>query len=88
MMAVGDEAGEQMDDEVHRAAMAGVLDLTDVFELIVDGLDERAFAQEELLGEVHQDGAHVLAEFLRSLVMRRTPWSTTRRSARGGELEP
>jgi hypothetical protein len=63
LMAVGDEAGEQMDEEVHRAAMAGVLDLADVLELVVDGLDERALAQGEPVGEIHQDIAHVLAQF-------------------------
>ena len=31
--------------------MAGVLDLADILELINDRLDERAFAQEQLVGE-------------------------------------
>ena len=43
-MTVGDEASDQVDQEIDRAAMAGVLDLTDVFELIIDGLDDGALA--------------------------------------------
>ena len=63
MVAIGDETGEEMDDEVERAAVAGVLDLTHILELVVDALNERALAQEQLLGEIHQDIAHVLAQF-------------------------
>jgi len=34
LMAVGDEACDQIDEEVDGAAMAGMLNLADVFELI------------------------------------------------------
>jgi len=44
--------------------MTGVLDLTDVLELIDDGLDERAFAQEQLIGEGQRDIAPILAQVL------------------------
>lgn len=60
-MAVGAEAGHQMDQEVERTAMAGMLDLADVLELVVDRLDERPLAQEQLVAQVHEDVAHVLA---------------------------
>ena len=43
-MAVGDQPCDQVDQEVDGAAMAGVLNLTDVFELIIDGLDDGSFA--------------------------------------------
>ena len=43
-MAVGDESCDQVDQEVDRAAMARMLDLADVFELIRDGLDDGSFA--------------------------------------------
>ncbi len=43
-MTVGDEPRDQIDQEVDGAAMARMLNLTDVFELIGDGLDDGAFA--------------------------------------------
>ena len=43
-MAVGDQPCDQVDQEGDRAAMARMLDLADVFELISDGLDNGAFA--------------------------------------------
>ncbi len=52
-----------MHKEVVRAAVTGVLDLADVLELIVDGLDERALAQQKLVGEVHEHTTHILAQF-------------------------
>ena len=61
-MAVGDEAGDEIDEEVDRAAMPSVLDLADVFQLIVDGLDDRPLAQEQLVRHGQQTVAHVLAE--------------------------
>jgi hypothetical protein len=41
---ISHQPGNQIDKEVERAAMAGMLDLGDVFELVIDGLDDRAFA--------------------------------------------
>ncbi len=43
-MAVGDQPSDQVDQEVDRAAMARMLNLRDVFELVRDGLDDGAFA--------------------------------------------
>ena len=51
-----------MDQEIDGTAMARVLDLTDVFELIVDGLDEGALAQEQLVREQQQAIVHLLAQ--------------------------
>ena len=45
LVTVGDEAAEEIDEEVDGAAMARVLNLGDVFELIEDGFDNRPFAQ-------------------------------------------
>ena len=58
-MAVGDELSYQVDQEVMRAAMARVLDLADVRELVNDRLDERTRAQGSLIVERQQpmDGA-------------------------------
>jgi hypothetical protein len=42
LMTVGGQAGEELNEEVERAAMAAALDLADVLELVVPALDERA----------------------------------------------
>ncbi len=48
-MAVGNEPCDQVDQKVDGAAMAGMLDLADVFELIIDGLDDGPLAQEKFV---------------------------------------
>lgn len=48
-MTVGDESSDQIDQKVDGAAMAGMLDLANFFDLIRDCLDDGAFAQEELV---------------------------------------
>ncbi len=62
-MAVGNEPGDQVDQEIDRAAMARMLDLTDVLELIIDGLDNRSLAQEEFVRHLKQAIAHPFAQF-------------------------
>ncbi len=62
LVAVGDEARDQMDDEMGGVAMARMLNLRDVLELIEDRLNERAFAQQpRLLVGVLWRRPHVLA---------------------------
>jgi hypothetical protein len=51
-MTIGDEARDQVDQEVDGATMAGMLDLRDVFELVGDGLDERSFSEKKLVRPV------------------------------------
>jgi hypothetical protein len=60
LVTISGEASEQMHEEVEWAAVAGVLDLGDVLELIDDGLDKGAFAQEQLVGERQEDIAPIL----------------------------
>jgi len=48
-MAVGNEPCDQVDQKVDWATMARMLDLADVFELIIDGLDDGSLAQEEFV---------------------------------------
>ncbi len=62
-MTVGDEACDQIDEEVDGTAMARMLNLRDVFELIGDGFDDGPFAQEELVGPIEQAVVHLLAQF-------------------------
>ena len=44
LMAIGNEATEEIDEEVDRTAVAGMLDLGDVLDLIEDGFDNGPFA--------------------------------------------
>lgn len=69
-MAVGNEPCHQVDQEVDGTAMARMLNVRDVFELIGDGLDDGTFAQEELVRPVEQAIVHVFAQlrdFVQSL---------------------
>jgi hypothetical protein len=49
LVAVGDEPSDQVDQKVNGTAMARMLDLADVFELIIDRLDDRSFAKKEFV---------------------------------------
>ncbi len=49
LIGVGDKTGDQVDHEIENTSMAGMLDLRDILKLIVDRLDERAFACEQLV---------------------------------------
>ena len=44
LVTISDEATEEIDKEVGRTAVAGMLDLGDVLELIEDGFDNGPFA--------------------------------------------
>jgi hypothetical protein len=63
LMAVSNEPSDQVDQEVDWATMAGMLDLADVFELIIDGLDDRPLAQEGFVRQREQAVVHLLAQF-------------------------
>jgi hypothetical protein len=60
-MTVGDQPRQEVRQEIVGAAMAGMLDLADVLELVVDALDDRPLAQQELVGGGQNALAHVLA---------------------------
>jgi hypothetical protein len=61
-MTIGDESCDQIDQEVDGTAMARMLDLAAIFELIRDGLDDGAFAQEELVRPLEQAVVHLLTQ--------------------------
>ena len=44
-MTVSDQTTNEINQKVDRVAMAGVLDLRDIFELVNDGFDDGAFAK-------------------------------------------
>ena len=62
-MAVGNQSCNQVDQKVDRAAVARMFNLADVFELIIDGLNDGSLAQEEFVRQVEQAIAHALAKF-------------------------
>jgi len=47
--AVGNQAANQIDQEIHWTAMARVLDLHDIFELVNYSLDNRPLSQQNLI---------------------------------------
>ena len=61
-MHIGDKTGQEVDGEVGRTAVAGVLDLRNVLELIGDRLDDETFTQHEPVGQQHQLISHVLTQ--------------------------
>ena len=61
-MAIGDQACDQVDQEVDGAAMAGMLDLRDVFELISDSLDDSSFSEKEFVRPIEQAVVHLCAQ--------------------------
>ena len=44
-----------------------MLDLADVLQLVIDGLDQRSLPQEQFVSEAHQAILHVLADFRQEL---------------------
>ena len=50
-MRVGDETTNEIDHEVGHTAMTGMFDLGDILELINDGLQDAAFAEQELVSQ-------------------------------------
>jgi hypothetical protein len=61
-MAVSDQVSNKVDHEVGNAAVSGVLDLGDVLELVIDGFDDSALAQQELVEQRQQAVLHVASD--------------------------
>ncbi len=61
-MAVRDQPRQYINKEVSRTAMASMLDLRNVLELVNNALDHSTFAQQDLVNQQHQAVLHVLAE--------------------------
>ena len=49
LMAVSNESGDQVHHEIHRTAMTRVLDLRNILELVENGLNNRALAQQQFV---------------------------------------
>lgn len=59
LMTVGKKPSHYMDDKIDRAAVTRMLDLGNILELINDGLNDRSFAQQQLVRKVHEMSLHV-----------------------------
>jgi len=62
LVAVGDQSSEQVDEEIVGTTMAGMLDLADVLELVIDALDDRTLAQQQSVGGGKDPFTHILAQ--------------------------
>jgi hypothetical protein len=62
LVRVGNEAADEVDEEVAWAAVPGVFDLGDILELVVDRLNDSSLAQQEAIAGLHEALAHVLAQ--------------------------
>jgi hypothetical protein len=51
-MAIDDQPSDHIHQEVHWTAMTGVFHLRTVLELVVDGFNQRPFAQQQLVHDL------------------------------------
>jgi hypothetical protein len=59
---IGNQPSDKIDRKVSRFAATSMLNLGNVFELVVDGFNEVAFTQEKLILEFHQAVFHVFTD--------------------------
>src|SRR5579859_5619790 len=62
LMTVGNEPGKQMHHKIGWTAMTRMLNLRNILELVDDGLNDRSFAQQEFIREMHELILHVFAQ--------------------------
>ena len=62
-MAKSSQAGNDIDEAVDWAAMASMLNLRDIFELIHHAFNDGAFAQEQFVHQRQQAIFHVFPQF-------------------------
>ena len=58
--SVGDQPSDQVNECVGRTSVSGVLNLADVFELLIDGFNQGPLPEEDFVHEVQQLGFHLL----------------------------
>ena len=59
--SVSNQTGDEIDEKVGRAAVAGVLNLGDILELVNDGLNDETFTRQQFVFENDQSVFHVFA---------------------------
>ena len=63
LMAIGDQASNDVDEAVDWAAMTSMFNLRNILGLIDDTFDDSSFSQEQLVDHRKQSVFHVFAEF-------------------------
>ena len=53
-MGIRHQSGQDIDHGIDHAAMPGVLDLLDIFDLVVDGFNDGPLAQQQLIDHGHE----------------------------------
>ena len=59
LVGVSDQATDHIDHEVGEAAVTGVFNLRDIFQLVNDGFDDGTLPLPEFVSHVHQAVFHV-----------------------------
>lgn len=62
-ITIGDEPRNEIDHKSCHTAMPRVLDLADVLQWVVDGLNEDSLTEEQFVPEAHETVVHVLTPF-------------------------
>jgi len=60
--SIGRQPRDEISDEVHGTSMACVIEVQDILELMKHRFNERAFPEENALGEFHDLRFHVLSQ--------------------------
>ena len=58
-MCVGHQASQQINNKIIKTPMPRMLDLRKVFQLVVNRLDDEAFAQQAFIKKGHQFVLHI-----------------------------
>ena len=61
LQTISNQACDQIDKEIDKAAMSGMFDLRNVLQLVVDGFDDCAFSEQQFVDPGHQAVLHILA---------------------------
>jgi hypothetical protein len=63
LKTISNQARKKIDQEIERAAVTSMLNPRNIFELVIDGLDNGAFAHEDFVFEQHETVPHIFAKF-------------------------
>ena len=91
MPGVGNQTGDEIDEKVGAAAVAGVFNLGDILALGNDGLDDETFACQQLVLERDESIAYVFAkrgDQLQSLRVELLKESLGEKAAAANQLTP
>ena len=59
---IGNQTRDQIDQEIELGTMSGMLNVTDIFQEIIDRLNDSALSEQDFVGKIHQHILHVLFE--------------------------